>query len=101
VDPVDVARAKRNLDPEQTLVIIVSKSFTTAETMLNARTMRQWLWENMGQHPDVSGGWRRRRRRRRRGEGGGRNLIIMMMEVLVVVVVVVIVLVVLLTPPLK
>jgi glucose-6-phosphate isomerase len=31
------------LDPEQTLVIINSKSFTTAETILNARTVKQWL----------------------------------------------------------
>ena len=28
-------------------MVIVSKTFTTAETMLNARTMRQWLWDSM------------------------------------------------------
>eukprot|EP00615_Pteridomonas_danica_P014048 CAMPEP_0114385254 /NCGR_PEP_ID=MMETSP0102-20121206/5875_1 /TAXON_ID=38822 ORGANISM="Pteridomonas danica, Strain PT" /NCGR_SAMPLE_ID=MMETSP0102 /ASSEMBLY_ACC=CAM_ASM_000212 /LENGTH=554 /DNA_ID=CAMNT_0001541771 /DNA_START=17 /DNA_END=1681 /DNA_ORIENTATION=- len=43
VDPVDFARATRDLDPEATLVVIVSKTFTTAETMLNARTMKNWL----------------------------------------------------------
>lgn len=43
VDPVDVSRATAGLDPETTLVVVVSKSFTTAETMLNARTMRDWL----------------------------------------------------------
>jgi glucose-6-phosphate isomerase len=43
VDPVDVKRATDGLDPEETLVIIVSKTFTTAETMLNARTLRDWL----------------------------------------------------------
>jgi glucose-6-phosphate isomerase len=43
VDPVDVKRATEGLDPEETLVIIVSKTFTTAETMLNARTLREWL----------------------------------------------------------
>jgi len=43
VDPVDVARALDDLDPESTLVVVVSKSFTTAETMLNARTVRSWL----------------------------------------------------------
>lgn len=43
VDPVDVKRATEGLDPEETLVIIVSKTFTTAETMLNARTLRDWL----------------------------------------------------------
>jgi glucose-6-phosphate isomerase len=43
VDPVDTARALEGLDPETTLIIIVSKTFTTAETMLNARTLRQWI----------------------------------------------------------
>ena len=41
VDPVDVARAIDGLDPEKTLVVIVSKTFTTAETMLNARTIKE------------------------------------------------------------
>ena len=40
VDPVDVARALNGLKPETTLVVLVSKTFTTAETMLNARTVR-------------------------------------------------------------
>ena len=35
------------------MIIIVSKTFTTAETMLNARTMRQWLWDFMGNDPEV------------------------------------------------
>ena len=43
VDPVDVARALEGLDVTRTLVIIVSKTFTTAETMLNARTVKDWL----------------------------------------------------------
>ena len=43
VDPVDVARALAGLDAETTLVVIVSKTFTTAETMLNARTVKKWL----------------------------------------------------------
>ena len=47
VDPVDFKRATRGLDPETTLVVIVSKTFTTAETMLNARTMRDWLTKSM------------------------------------------------------
>lgn len=41
VDPVDLARALEGLDPETTLVIICSKTFTTAETMLNARTVKR------------------------------------------------------------
>ena len=43
VDPVDVSRALEGLSPESTLVVIVSKTFTTAETMLNAKTLRAWL----------------------------------------------------------
>ena len=48
VDPIDVARALKGLDPEETLVVVVSKTFTTAETMLNARTVRQWLKSHLG-----------------------------------------------------
>jgi glucose-6-phosphate isomerase len=47
VDPVDFARAVEGLDPETTLVLVVSKTFTTAETMLNARTARDWLVRGM------------------------------------------------------
>lgn len=53
VDPVDVERTCADLDPEETLIVIVSKTFTTAETMLNARTMRQWLWDFMGNDKEV------------------------------------------------
>lgn len=49
VDPVDVARATDGLDPEKTLVVIVSKTFTTAETMLNARTIKEWLLQSIPQ----------------------------------------------------
>jgi len=48
VDPVDVANALSEFDPEQTLVVVVSKTFTTAETMLNARTVRTWITSNLG-----------------------------------------------------
>ena len=46
---------KRNINTKilETLIIIVSKTFTTAETMLNARTMRQWLWDFMGNDKEV------------------------------------------------
>lgn len=53
VDPVDVERTCADLDPEETLIVIVSKTFTTSETMLNARTMRQWLWDFMGNDKEV------------------------------------------------
>jgi glucose-6-phosphate isomerase len=36
------------LDQEETLVVVVSKTFTTAETMLNARTVRTWLTAKLG-----------------------------------------------------
>uniref|UniRef100_A0A804L1C9 Glucose-6-phosphate isomerase n=1 Tax=Musa acuminata subsp. malaccensis TaxID=214687 RepID=A0A804L1C9_MUSAM len=48
VDPVDVARNISGLNPETTLVVVVSKTFTTAETMLNARTMREWISSALG-----------------------------------------------------
>mmetsp|Transcript_9973 Transcript_9973/g.13867 ORF Transcript_9973/g.13867 Transcript_9973/m.13867 type:complete len:680 (-) Transcript_9973:413-2452(-) len=48
IDPVGVDRALEGLDPEETLVVVISKTFTTAETMLNARTVRQWLRDAMG-----------------------------------------------------
>ena len=49
VDPVDVAKAVNGLDPETTMVIVISKTFTTTETMLNARTVRTWLTTELGQ----------------------------------------------------
>lgn len=49
VDPIDVARALSGLNPEETLVVVVSKTFTTAETMLNARTVRKWLIAQLGE----------------------------------------------------
>ena len=48
VDPIDVTRALADLDPETTLVVVISKTFTTAETMLNARTLRSWLTKHLG-----------------------------------------------------
>ncbi|MBI4881793.1 MAG: glucose-6-phosphate isomerase [Planctomycetes bacterium] len=49
VDPIDTARALAGLMPERTLAVIVSKTFTTAETMLNARAVRAWLQRSLGQ----------------------------------------------------
>merc|ERR1719271_542608 len=48
VDPIDVKRALAGLSAETTLVVIISKTFTTAETMLNARTVRNWLIQELG-----------------------------------------------------
>lgn len=43
VDGADLWRTIENLDPQETLAIIVSKTFTTLETMTNARSMRDWF----------------------------------------------------------
>ncbi|KAF6005425.1 hypothetical protein F1559_004969 [Cyanidiococcus yangmingshanensis] len=48
VDPIDVHRALEGLCPETTLVVVVSKTFTTAETMLNARTLKHWIVSALG-----------------------------------------------------
>jgi len=42
VDPVEFPRCVEGLDPETTITIIISKTFTTAETILNAKVMKQW-----------------------------------------------------------
>ncbi|MBV0892516.1 glucose-6-phosphate isomerase [Paracoccus sp. Z118] len=43
VDGADAHDTLRGLDPERTLVIVASKTFTTAETMTNAATVRDWM----------------------------------------------------------
>lgn len=43
VDPIDFLRATEGLNAEETLFVVNSKTFTTAETMLNARSCRSWL----------------------------------------------------------
>jgi glucose-6-phosphate isomerase len=43
IDPLDLERALRGAEPDSTLVVAVSKSFTTAETLANARAARDWL----------------------------------------------------------
>ena len=45
VDPVAFHRATDGLDLEETMFIIISKTFTTAETMLNATTIRDALFK--------------------------------------------------------
>ena len=43
IDPTDAAQKTADLDPETTLVIVASKTFTTLETLTNARLARAWL----------------------------------------------------------
>ncbi|HEY5198617.1 MAG TPA: glucose-6-phosphate isomerase [Solirubrobacteraceae bacterium] len=47
VDGTDFAEATRDLDPEETVFIVSSKTFTTLETMTNARTARAWLLDRL------------------------------------------------------
>jgi glucose-6-phosphate isomerase len=48
VDATDFAEAVQGLDAAETLFIICSKTFTTIETLTNARTARSWLIEKLG-----------------------------------------------------
>ncbi|KAB1660039.1 glucose-6-phosphate isomerase [Pseudoclavibacter chungangensis] len=47
IDPTDIAQKTADLDPETTLVIVASKTFTTLETLTNARLARDWLWAGL------------------------------------------------------
>lgn len=47
IDPTDLAQKTADLDPETTLFIVASKTFTTLETITNAKLARAWLWENL------------------------------------------------------
>jgi glucose-6-phosphate isomerase len=53
VDGDDVRDAVRGLDPASTLVIVSSKTFTTLETLSNARAVRDWLVAGLGGDPSV------------------------------------------------
>jgi glucose-6-phosphate isomerase len=48
VDSTDLVEATRDLEPEETLFIVSSKTFTTLETMTNARSARAWLLDGLG-----------------------------------------------------
>jgi glucose-6-phosphate isomerase len=48
VDGTDFAEKTRDLDPEETLFIVSSKTFTTLETMTNAKTAREWALAKLG-----------------------------------------------------
>jgi glucose-6-phosphate isomerase len=49
VDAADFIESTRGLDPEETLFVVCSKTFTTLETMTNAHTARTWLLEGLGE----------------------------------------------------
>ncbi len=48
VDGTDLAEKTRDLDPEETMFLVASKTFTTLETMTNAHSARQWLLDGVG-----------------------------------------------------
>jgi glucose-6-phosphate isomerase len=48
VDPVDLYACIHDLDPAETLFVICSKTFTTQETLTNARAARAWLLDGLG-----------------------------------------------------
>lgn len=54
VDPADLDDTLAALDAERTLFIVTSKSFTTAETLANARVARQWLLDNGAGEADIA-----------------------------------------------
>jgi glucose-6-phosphate isomerase len=47
IDPTDITEAVLDLEPATTLFIVSSKTFTTLETLTNARAARQWLVEGL------------------------------------------------------
>jgi glucose-6-phosphate isomerase len=49
VDSTHLAETVKHLDPAKTLFIIASKTFTTQETLMNARSARAWLVEKLGE----------------------------------------------------
>ena len=47
IDPTDLAETVADLDPTTTLFVVASKTFTTLETLTNARLARSWLWRRL------------------------------------------------------
>jgi glucose-6-phosphate isomerase len=54
VDATDLVEAIRDLDPAETLFLVSSKTFTTLETMANARSAREWLVRGLGAESAVA-----------------------------------------------
>lgn len=54
VDGTQIAEVLRDVDPAETLFLVASKTFTTDETMTNARTARKWLVEALGSEQAVA-----------------------------------------------
>jgi glucose-6-phosphate isomerase len=54
IDSTDFVEATRDLDPAETLFIVSSKTFTTLETMTNARAARAWCLESLGNEQAIA-----------------------------------------------
>nr|WP_208379733.1 glucose-6-phosphate isomerase [Microbacterium endophyticum] len=54
IDPTDMAQKTADLDPETTLFIVASKTFTTLETLTNARLARDWLWAELSKRGAIN-----------------------------------------------
>ncbi|MGR9106589.1 MAG: glucose-6-phosphate isomerase [Gammaproteobacteria bacterium] len=54
IDGTDLRRALNDLDYASTLFVVASKTFTTHETMTNARSARQWFLEQAGPSADIA-----------------------------------------------
>lgn len=54
VDGTDFAEKTRDLNPEETLFVISSKTFTTLETMTNAHTAREWALAKLGDEEAIA-----------------------------------------------
>ena len=55
IDPTDVAETTKGVDPETVLFIVASKTFTTLETLTNARLARQWLLDALTETGAIDG----------------------------------------------
>ena len=53
IDGTHMAETLKRVDPERTLFIVASKTFTTQETLTNAKTARAWLLERLGAGPEA------------------------------------------------
>ncbi len=54
VDATDFVEATRDLNPEETLFIVSSKTFTTLETMTNAHSAREWALRSLGDESAIA-----------------------------------------------
>jgi len=54
IDATHISETLKNLAPDRTLFIIASKTFTTLETMTNARTARQWFLKSAGDESHIA-----------------------------------------------